>query len=348
MYIHIITYIQLTYTSARPTSQETKTAILIVCLYIQTWIGTYTCNVCISVIAIKGKIHGTYTCNVCISAIAIKGKIHQCDWYLRRKQWQFSLYVIYMYMYELTHTHVMYTAPETSWWWDFLPKNTHLVDLYHQLRTKCHFGFVPQWVSWGRYPLVSSGPVRHLLDSKTLFVWCQPDRHHGKKVKFLSVYYTEIIKKNKSENSHEMSYMYIRQLKCNVYISVTAITEKKVAILIRALNCNPSSEQLLVAYLETIEDQVEPDKLQHLWEAGNSCDVAYECVMSHMNESCHIWMSHVTYEWVMSHMNESCHIWMIHVTYEWVMSHMTEWCHIWMSHVTYAWVMSRMNEWCHV
>jgi len=40
-------------------------------------------------------------------------------------------------------------------------------------------------------------------------------------------------------------------------------------------------------------------------------------VMSHMNESCHIWMSHVTYEWVMSHMNESCHIWMSHVTYEW-------------------------------
>jgi len=28
-------------------------------------------------------------------------------------------------------------------------------------------------------------------------------------------------------------------------------------------------------------------------------------------------MSHVTYEWVMSHMKESCHIWMRHVTYEW-------------------------------
>ena len=28
-----------------------------------------------------------------------------------------------------------------------------------------------------------------------------------------------------------------------------------------------------------------------------------------MNESCHIWMSHITYE-------ESCHIWMSHVTYE--------------------------------
>jgi len=43
-----------------------------------------------------------------------------------------------------------------------------------------------------------------------------------------------------------------------------------------------------------------------------------------MNESCHIWMSHVTYEWVMLHMNESCHIWMSHVTYEWVMSNMNE------------------------
>jgi len=39
-------------------------------------------------------------------------------------------------------------------------------------------------------------------------------------------------------------------------------------------------------------------------------------------------MSHVTYEWVMSHMNESCHIWMSHVTYEWVMSHMYESCPI--------------------
>ena len=27
-------------------------------------------------------------------------------------------------------------------------------------------------------------------------------------------------------------------------------------------------------------------------------------------------MSHVTYEWVMSHINESCHIWMSHVTHE--------------------------------
>ena len=81
----------------------------------------------------------------------------------------------------------------------------------------------------------------------------------------------------------------------------------------------------------------------------------------HMNESFHIWVSHVThegaipwiiaylrishvaYKWVMSHMNESCHIWMSHVTYEWVMSHMNESCHIWMSHVTYEWIMSHMK-----
>jgi len=47
-----------------------------------------------------------------------------------------------------------------------------------------------------------------------------------------------------------------------------------------------------------------------------------------MNESCHIWMSHVTYEWVMSHMDE------------WVMSHMNESCLIRISYVTYEWVMS--------
>jgi len=38
----------------------------------------------------------------------------------------------------------------------------------------------------------------------------------------------------------------------------------------------------------------------------------YEWVMSHMNESCPLWMSHVPYEWVMSLMNESCPLWMSH------------------------------------
>jgi len=81
----------------------------------------------------------------------------------------------------------------------------------------------------------------------------------------------------------------------------------------------------------------------HIWMSH----VTYEWIMSHMNESCHTWMSHVTYEWVMPHINEPCHAWMSHVTYEWVMSHMNESCHTWMSHMTYEWVMPHMNESCH-
>jgi len=34
----------------------------------------------------------------------------------------------------------------------------------------------------------------------------------------------------------------------------------------------------------------------------------YECVVSRVNASCHIWKRHVTHEWVMSCMKESCHI----------------------------------------
>ena len=80
-----------------------------------------------------------------------------------------------------------------------------------------------------------------------------------------------------------------------------------------------------------------------------------EEVMSHVNESRHIWMwmSHVTYEceWVTSHMNvnESRHIWMwmSHVSCEWVTSHM------WVSHVTHMnetrhtceWVTSHIWTW---
>ena len=69
--------------------------------------------------------------------------------------------------------------------------------------------------------------------------------------------------------------------------------------------------------------------------------------MSHMNESCHLWMSHVTHEWVMSYMNESCDIWMSHVTrmneschiHEAVISHMS--CHVHSQKRTHSY------EWSH-
>ena len=106
---------------------------------------------------------------------------------------------------------------------------------------------------------------------------------------------------------------------------------------------------------------------------NQSC-LIYEWVMSHVNESRHVWISHVTYErvmsrmkesrlsyesimsliwmshvkceWVMSQLNESCHIWSVmsscHIC-EWVMSHMNKSCHIWMNHVADNWVMSHVS-----
>jgi len=64
--------------------------------------------------------------------------------------------------------------------------------------------------------------------------------------------------------------------------------------------------------------------------AGGS--VPYDSVMSHANESCLIYMSHVTCEFVqevVSHTNQSCPIRMSHVSHEWVMSHMNESCRVW-------------------
>ena len=70
-----------------------------------------------------------------------------------------------------------------------------------------------------------------------------------------------------------------------------------------------------------------------------------------MPASCH------TYEWVMSHINESCLVWMSHVTrmnesFQGHSESMPQSCLLRMSHVprmnesdhTYEWVMSRMNE----
>jgi len=74
----------------------------------------------------------------------------------------------------------------------------------------------------------------------------------------------------------------------------------------------------------------------------------YGRVMSHVNQSCLIWMSHVIHGWIMLHIHNACQIWMSHVTYEWVMTRMNKPLHIWMSHVSYKWIMSRIQESCHI
>ena len=111
------------------------------------------------------------------------------------------------------------------------------------------------------------------------------------------------------------------------------------------------------------------------------------CV-SHVNESCHMWMSHVSYEWFfdasfgqiifqkyldrgemstgcvcMSYVNKSCRIWMarclgrLYFRNTWTgarcqlgvcVSHVNESRHMWMSRVSCEWVMSHVNESWHV
>ena len=59
--------------------------------------------------------------------------------------------------------------------------------------------------------------------------------------------------------------------------------------------------------------------------------------MSHVKESCHVWMSHVPCEYVMLHVNESRHRWMRHITYVWKWHMDTRendtWTHVKMTHV---------------
>ena len=72
------------------------------------------------------------------------------------------------------------------------------------------------------------------------------------------------------------------------------------------------------------------------------------CVTSHTNEAWHVWQSHgilwhrnimmchVAHQRVMSIMNHSYHVGMSHVN-------INEWWHIWWSHLTYEWKIAWMN-----
>ena len=80
----------------------------------------------------------------------------------------------------------------------------------------------------------------------------------------------------------------------------------------------------------------------HMNESWNIC-VTYDCHHLSMSHGTRM-VSHVTYGWVMLLMNESSDIWMSHVTHEWVMLHINGSCYIRMSHVTYGWVVLLMNE----
>jgi len=79
--------------------------------------------------------------------------------------------------------------------------------------------------------------------------------------------------------------------------------------------------------------------------------------MSQMNESCHMWMKHVTYENKKIHERRTMDpseyqlVWQVNQSYrmcEWVMAHINKSCHMFVGHVTHEWVMSHMNEECHV
>jgi len=74
--------------------------------------------------------------------------------------------------------------------------------------------------------------------------------------------------------------------------------------------------------------------MSHIWMSH----VTYEWVMSHINKSLpDVSASLRVSEWVKAHMNES-------VTYKSVVSRMNESCHMWMSHSSYEWVVLHINE----
>jgi len=112
----------------------------------------------------------------------------------------------------------------------------------------------------------------------------------------------------------------------------------------------------------------------HVWMSPflhiNKSRHTYGRGMSHVNNSCQAWMSHVTYTWVVFQINESCHIQMSHGTHEEFISHLPlrrftseqrgrgeegkskkndrRKIRVYESYHTREWAMSRIHESCHV
>jgi len=128
-----------------------------------------------------------------------------------------------------------------------------------------------------------------------------------------------------------------------------------------------------------------PHKVCRIQSVPHIMYATYNGVVSILNESCHIWMSHVAYEWVMSlqhlkprdlgqsHAKYASSVlcvlcvvmtWLFHVWHDTFKCSIINWCaicgstrlgsrqckvcHVWMSHVACKWVMSHTNESRHI
>jgi len=61
--------------------------------------------------------------------------------------------------------------------------------------------------------------------------------------------------------------------------------------------------------LEIYRSLLQTIKQTIYWVSHSVCDVTWVIHSASFSLWCHMWMSHVTCEWVMSHVNESCHMW---------------------------------------
>jgi len=156
--------------------------------------------------------------------------------------------------------------------------------------------------------------------------------------------------------THKISYVNVsvKTLLLKMFVSSHTVVQNKRAHI--------RTQNMWHVSFKTMPSKMSRQLSGHFW---GHC---LEWDMSHMNETCHIWMnqdtcgrvvwytnesyniwwSRISYEWVMPRTalicsDETCPAWNRYVTYEWDMSRVNETCPVWMRHVTYGWDMSRMD-----